>query len=177
MVNRTVKIKRKTGAMTVDAVLWTGIRDLILEARRTVVRGVNAALVWTNFEIGRRIVEYEQSGRRRAVYSEETLRTLSRRLTAEFGKGYSVTNLQEMREFYLTYGKQQTLSVKSQNEKSATASRISEKQISQTLSAKSTVDPKSETLSRISPDVFPLSWSHYVFLGLSPGSGFISSII
>jgi len=120
MVNRAVKIKRKTGAITVDTVLWSDVRDLILEARRTVVRGVNAALVWTNFEIGRRIVEYEQKGKSRAEYAEETLKSLSQKLTAEFGKGYSVDNLQRMRAFYIMY------------QKYATVSRISEKQITQT---------------------------------------------
>jgi len=125
--------------MTVDTVLWSDVRDLILEARRNVVRGVNAALVWTNFEIGRRIVEHEQRGKARAEYAEETLKSLSQKLTAEFGKGYSVDNLQRMRAFYLIY------------QKYATLSRISEKKISQTV-------------SRISPSAFPLSWSHYVFL-------------
>jgi hypothetical protein len=128
MVNRAVKIKRKTGAMTVDTVLWSDVRDLILEARRTVVRGVNAALVWTNFEIGRRIVEYEQKGKSRAEYAEETLKSLSQKLTAEFGKGYSVDNLQRMRAFYIMY------------QKYATVSRISEKQITQTESGKSGED-------------------------------------
>lgn len=91
------KKRDKARLRSTDASLWSEIRDLILEARRTVVRGVNAALVWTNFEIVRRIVEHEQRGRRRAAYSAEILKTLSSRLTAEFGKRYSVTNLQEMR--------------------------------------------------------------------------------
>jgi predicted nuclease of restriction endonuclease-like (RecB) superfamily len=196
MAKNPKKTDRKSSHQRTDTVLWSGIRDLILEARRTVARGVNAALVWTNFEIGRRIVEYEQGGRRRAAYSEETLKGLSSRLTAEFGKGYSVTNLQQMRQFFLMFGKQQTVSVKSQDPKYATPSRISKKQISQTVSAKSSedisdssieivqtafaqsgltakaqtvsgqspIDRKSATVSRISPSVFPLSWSHYVFL-------------
>jgi len=196
MAKNPKKTDRKSSDQRTDTVLWSGIRDLILEARRTVARGVNAALVWTNFEIGRRIVEYEQGGRRRAAYSEETLKGLSSRLTAEFGKGYSVTNLQQMRQFFLMFGKQQTVSVKSQDPKYAIPSRISKKQIWQTVSAKSSedisdssleivqtafpqsgltakaqtvpgqspVDRKSATVSRISPSVFPISWSHYVFL-------------
>ncbi len=124
-MGRNIRKSGKPGLQRNDASLWSGIRDLIIEARRTVARGVNAALVWTNFEIGRRIVEYEQGGRRRAAYSEETLKGLSSRLTAEFGKGYSVTNLQQMRQFFLMFGKQQTVSVKSQDPKYATPSRIS----------------------------------------------------
>ncbi len=62
MAKNPKKIDQKPGDGRSDVSLWTGIRDLILEARRTVARGVNAALVWTNFEIGRRIVEHEQGG-------------------------------------------------------------------------------------------------------------------
>jgi len=187
MVNRTMKKKRKTGAVTVDTVLWSDVRDLILEARRTVVRGVNAALVWTNFEIGRRIVEYEQKGKSRAEYAERTIRRLAQRLTSEFGEGYSFRNLNLMRKFYLIYGEKnrivQTVSAQSSAAaKSATPSRISGGQISQTLSPKSTIEQKIQTLSglsesapsepaekyekpsRISDVSFRLSWSHYVFL-------------
>src|SRR4030042_2140474 len=152
MINSPKESDEKSSGRQADASLLSGIRDLILEARRAVVRGVNAALVWTNFEIGRRIIEYEQSGKRRAEYAEETLKRLSRRLVLEFGRGYSERNLELMRNFFLTYNKY------------ATPSRISEGQISQTLSAKSPEGRKSATVSRISPDVFRLSWSHYVFL-------------
>jgi hypothetical protein len=51
--------------------LWSDIRDLILDARRTVARGVNATMVWTNFKIGRQIVEYEQGGKKRAERENE----------------------------------------------------------------------------------------------------------
>ena len=78
MANNPKKTDKKSGTRQTDALLLSGIRELILEARRTVVRGVNAALVWTNFEIGRRIIEYEQSGKKRAEYAEETLKRLSR---------------------------------------------------------------------------------------------------
>jgi len=152
MAKKPEKIERKIDAQQTENLLWSDVRDLILEARRTVARGVNAALVWTNFEIGQRIVEHEQKGKARAEYAEETLKSLSQKLTAEFGKGYSVDNLQRIRAFYLMY------------QKYATVSRISEKQISKTVSAKSPVDRKSATVSRISPSGFPLSWSHYVFL-------------
>ena len=57
------------------------------------------------------IVVYEQDGKDRAAYGERTLKELFRRLVSEVGRGYSVTNLQLMRRFYLTYQKQQTVSV------------------------------------------------------------------
>ena len=85
--------------------LIRNIKTLIEEAKNQVVRSVNTTMLITYFEIGRMIVEYEQKGQHRAEYAKETLLTLSRALNDEFGKGYSVDNLQLMRNFYLTYQK------------------------------------------------------------------------
>lgn len=79
------------------------IKSLIEEAKKQVVRNVNTTMLITYFEIGRMIIEYEQKGRQRAEYAKETLKTLSTALTDEFGKGYSVDNLENCRKFYLTY--------------------------------------------------------------------------
>ena len=86
------------------------IADLLKQARNTVVKAVNSTMVMTYFEIGKMIVEEEQGGSRRAEYGKQILKELSDRLTKEFGKGFSVTNLQQMKVFYLTYEKQQTVS-------------------------------------------------------------------
>jgi hypothetical protein len=67
-------------------------------------------MVLTYFEIGRRIVEEEQNGEERAEYGKEHIPDLSRLLTKEFGKGFSATNLKQMRTFYIIYQKRQTLS-------------------------------------------------------------------
>lgn len=67
------------------------------------------------------IIEEEQNGKERADYGKQLLSDLSQTLTKEFGKGFSVTNLQQMRQFYTVYSKKQTLSVKS--EKSQILSR------------------------------------------------------
>ena len=64
-------------------------------------RGVDLVQVHTNFEIGRRIVEEELRGKDRAAYGEEIVRTLAERLTGEFGRGFSLSNLKSMRQFYL----------------------------------------------------------------------------
>ncbi|MGC4051118.1 MAG: PDDEXK nuclease domain-containing protein [Paludibaculum sp.] len=88
-------------AVQVGAEFVDGIRGLIASARITVARGVDLVQVYTNFEIGRRIVEEEQRGQDRAAYGEEVIRTLSERLTAEFGKGFSLSNVKSMRQFYL----------------------------------------------------------------------------
>ena len=92
--------------------LYQTIKTLLHDARNQVVRSVNVTMVHTYFEIGRLIVEHEQKGQEKALYGQETLKDLSTHLSKEFGKGFSVTNLQQMRAFYLAYQKQQTPSVK-----------------------------------------------------------------
>jgi len=87
------------------------ITDLLKQARIKVVKTVNQTMVVTYYEIGRMIVEEEQGGSERAEYGKHILKELSKRLSVEFGKGFSVTNIQQMKTFYLTYQKQQTLSV------------------------------------------------------------------
>ena len=77
------------------------IRDFIFAARKAAVRNINTMQVLMNYEIGRRIVKHEQSGKERAAYGKELLKALSGRLTKEFGKGFSLTNLKLMRQFYL----------------------------------------------------------------------------
>ena len=90
------------------------ISDLLNEARKRVLQTVNHTMVLTYFEIGRMIVEEEQNGKERADYGKQLLSELSNSLNKEFGKGFSITNLQQMRQFYFVYSKQQTLSVKSE---------------------------------------------------------------
>lgn len=82
---------------------FSQIVDLLQSARNKVVQTVNQTMVLTYFEIGRMLVEEEQNGKNRAEYGKSLLRDLSKVLTKEFGKGFSVTNIQQMRRFYLTY--------------------------------------------------------------------------
>lgn len=79
------------------------IIDLIEQSRNQVIKQVNSTMVLTYYEIGRLIVENEQNGEIRAKYGKKILAELSYRLTQEFGKGFSVDNLENMRRFYLTY--------------------------------------------------------------------------
>jgi len=130
--------------------LVTEIRDLVQSARRTAAQNVNTLQVVTNFEIGRRIVEYEQRGSKRAAYGKQTLIELSIQLNKEFGRGFSATNLEYMRRFYLDY--HETVP-----------------QIPQTVSGKlpaktPTETPISQTVSDQFIPRFTLSWSHYIFL-------------
>lgn len=150
--------------------LFDDIKQLIEQARNFVVQNVNTTLVYTNYNIGRMIVEDEQQGKERAAYAKKTLMNLSKRLTKDFGKGYSVDNLQYMRNFYSLYCNRiyETLSRKSgimqtpsaQLKKYETVSRKSanseSQSILQTVSAKSLISQFQFH--------FPLSWSHYSFL-------------
>jgi len=127
------KLERNT-----QADFYNKIVNLLKEARKGVVQTVNKTMVYTYFEIGRMIVEEEQKGKERAAYGKQILKGLSEKLRLEFGKGFSVTNLKQMRQFYLSYSIGQTLS--DEFEKSETVS-----------------------LNFNTPD-FQLSWSHYLFL-------------
>jgi hypothetical protein len=117
--------------------LYTRIATPISQACQSIVKNINYTMVYTHFEISRMILEDEQQGNAKAAYEAKTLKELSRKLSANFGKGFSERNLEQIRYFYLVYSK---------------------RQISQTLSAKSTGPKKSRTLF----DQFNLSWSHYL---------------
>ena len=92
--------------------LYGQIAELIQSARKQVATQVNTALLVTYWNVGRIIVEDEQKSEFRAEYGKQVLKELSKRLTKDFGKGFSVSNLQYMKKFYLKYQKQQTVSVK-----------------------------------------------------------------
>ena len=113
----------------------SGIAELLAAARRQAARSVNAVLTATYWETGRRIVEFEQKGKKRAGYGETVLEQLASYLTQKLGRGFSRQNLQQMRQFYLAHPADK---------------------IRQTVSGEFTLT----TLAR----AFPLSWSHYVRL-------------
>ena len=85
--------------------LYIKIAELLQTARQSVVKNINHTMVLTYWEIGRMIVEEEQQGKERAEYGKQVLKELSTKLTKEFGKGFSVDNLQNMRLFYHAYPK------------------------------------------------------------------------
>ena len=88
------------------------IGDLLAAARSNVARQVNSELLSTYWNIGRIIAEYEQTVPERADYGKQTLKELSKALTNEFGKGFSRANLYNMRQFYLSYEKVQSVTGK-----------------------------------------------------------------
>lgn len=81
------------------------IKTLIAEARAQVSREVNTAMLTTYWHVGRVIVEREQNGKFKAQYGKGLLPELSKQLTLELGRGFSKSNLYNMREFYLSYPK------------------------------------------------------------------------
>ena len=116
--------------------LVTGISDLLEDARRTVARSANSVVVAAYWEIGRRIVEFEQGGRPRAEYGDELLGRLGRDLARKYGRGYSAPALYRMRAFFTNWQILSTPSIKLQLHEN----------------------------TAIMSNSFPLSWSHYVRL-------------
>ncbi|MGO9230069.1 MAG: PDDEXK nuclease domain-containing protein [Bryobacteraceae bacterium] len=144
------------------------IRALVAGARATVARGVDLIQVHTNFEIGRRIVQEEQRGKDRAAYGKEIVRELAERLTGEFGRGFSLSNLKSMRQFYLQNQYRIGQSLTGQfNAPAIGQSPTGQLAIFQSLSGKSGAAPIAQTASgelAPPPRPFTLSWTHYVFL-------------
>ena len=84
-----------------------GVSDVLLRAQKNAKTAVNLAMVYAYFEIGRMIVEEEQHGENRAAYGTQLLKELSAYLSSRFGKGYSVGNLKNIRQFYKVYSTDQ----------------------------------------------------------------------
>jgi len=127
----------------------SGIVELLTAARSAAARNVNSIMTATYWEIGRRIVELEQQGAARAKYGDELIKQLAKDLSSQFGRGFGVVNLSQMKRFFLVWP---------------------EKRIFQTLSEKSS-DPQltkeihgNTSSSLIIADPLPLPWSAYVRL-------------
>jgi len=121
---------------------YNQIVDLLQSARQQVLRTVNKTMVLTYYKIGEIIIEKEQEGKKRAEYGKALLKNLSEVLTKEFGKGFSIYNLERMRKFYFTYKNRNI-----EQDNSTTVLRKSETEISATVLRN-----------------FELSWSHYLTL-------------
>ena len=155
--------------------LFLSIKELIQQSQRQVVQNVNSTMVFTYFEIGRMIVEHEQNGKMRADYAKETLKILSDKLTYQFGKGYSIDNLERIRKFYLIYNNRISASVMRKLENNRRLSQnIIGNQKSASLMRKSKINIenkninndklKSASVMRKFKIPFSLSWTHYLLL-------------
>lgn len=151
---------------TSESLDYSGIHGQIVAlletARQAAARSVNALMTASYWEIGRRIVEFEQGGQDRAAYGHALLKRLSVDLTTRFGRGFSERNLEQMRLFYMAWPPEQI----SQTPSAKLAAPV----ISQTASGESTASAISATvylnsgvLTAMAP-AFPLPWSAYVRL-------------
>ena len=91
------------------AKLYKEISNILRTARATAYKAVNFAMVTSYWAIGRVIVEDEQNGNERAEYGKAVLEELSKRLTADFGKGFDVRELRKIRQFYLEFKNRDSL--------------------------------------------------------------------
>jgi predicted nuclease of restriction endonuclease-like (RecB) superfamily len=132
--------------------LLTGVVGLLEQARRYSARSINAVMTATYWEIGRRVVEHEQSGRKRAGYGQELIKRLAADLSSKFGRGFSSRNLFLMREFYLAWPILQTPSAKLLDTETG---RLDSRQLR---------TPSQEAADGKSRPQFPLPWSHYLRL-------------
>lgn len=150
-----------------------GIGKLLEASRHTTARAVNSLMTATYWEVGRRIVEFEQGGKERAAYGEELLRRLAEDLTARFGRGFSYTNLNKYRQFYLAYPHEKIAAALSGKRAPAILPTVSEESTAKgaapilpTLSGEleiSATASRKLTLGDLAK-AFPLPWSHYVLL-------------
>lgn len=83
--------------------LVRSVRTVLIHSRQSLQQTVNTTMVQTYWQVGRLIVEDEQQGKTRASYGKQVLTQLANILTAEFGKGFDRSNLNNMRQFYLVY--------------------------------------------------------------------------
>ena len=83
--------------------LFVAIKEIIIQAKQIAYRSNNSILLKMYWEIGKLIVEDEQGGKAKAAYGKAVLKTLSKRLTLEFGKGFDERNLNNIRAFYLSF--------------------------------------------------------------------------
>ncbi len=149
--NRSVVEQTASAVPTGYVDVRSGIVELLNAARHAAARNINALMTASYWEIGRRIVEAEQRGKRRAGYGEHLIQRLSLDLTQQFGRGFSARNLEQMRQFYLTRAIPQTVSAESP------------KQFTTAVAKKSQTASAPLVWSELA-NAFSLPWSAYVRL-------------
>jgi predicted nuclease of restriction endonuclease-like (RecB) superfamily len=141
-------VKKKAVAARASAIdtLFARVVAILEQARARVVRSVNREMILAYWHIGREVIEHQQGGHKRAAYGEVVLEQLSHRLTAAFGRGFDVTNLRKMRQFYRMFEIRDALRLESADAKRDTPRLDSD--------LENTRLPVSDALS----------WSHYRLL-------------
>jgi predicted nuclease of restriction endonuclease-like (RecB) superfamily len=147
--------------MTKDKIM-NNISDKIIalveQARQSIVKNVNSAMVFTYYHIGKILVEEWQKGEKKAEYGTQLVANISANLTKTFGKGFSTDNLERMRKFFLLYSNSsKELRSSAVFQKSAIVLRISD---DSQISANTLRIFDSEQKIKF----LPIGWSHYLFL-------------
>jgi predicted nuclease of restriction endonuclease-like (RecB) superfamily len=137
--------------------LFDNIKNLLAEARKSIVRNINQTMVHTYFEIGRMIVEDEQKGKSKADYRERIIQDLSKKLTKKFGRGFSKRNLEQMRQFYNTYSINRTM----YDQFTPIAQTMSAQSVELQNKHNGAYTAENKSLPTCN---FVLSWSHYLKL-------------
>jgi len=86
----------------IEKSFYSEISTILFSARQKAYTAINHSMIEAYWKIGRRIVEEEQNGKDRAIYGAFIIKELAKHLTNEFGKGFSIANLANFRQFYLT---------------------------------------------------------------------------
>ena len=150
--------------------MFSSVIELLDAARRASARVVNTLMTATYWEIGRRIVEHEQGGEKRAGYGEELIEGMSHDLTQKYGRGFGVIQLRTMRQFYQTYPTPEKIqseirqSVIDESSAGVLPAPIRQSSIDEFNRWSSVKHGRAlEHLGQIAR-VFPLPWTHYVRL-------------
>ena len=130
------------------------ISNVIDAARRSAVRSVNCIMTAAYWLIGRRIVEFEQSGEKRAEYGLALIEKLSGDLTAKFGRGFGAVNLSQMKKFYLLWPAERIFQTPSEKSQALPGPQWHQA-ILQTLSEESQAS-SAEIVLRSAAELFPL---------------------
>ena len=165
--------RRKTALTPAQQTLYRDIRAVLESARSSAYRAVNVAMVQAYWQVGRLIVEHEQGGQKRATYGEAVLDARSERLTTDFGKGFTTTNLKYMRSFYLAFPIRHALRDESAEPARVNAPGSASDKAMKRNAARSKLpirhalrDKSAATLAQHLPAVLrpELSWTHYRLL-------------
>ena len=105
----------KTGIEKSNPGFVSDVKTILEQARKRAYQSVNSSMVQAYWLVGKRIVQEEQDGKERAGYGEAVIKKLSIALTADFGKGFSFANLNNFRQFYLTYPDKENCEMESGN--------------------------------------------------------------
>lgn len=102
-INHSLPMKKENTISLYNPDFVREIKQIVTQARQKAYAAINSAMVDAYWQMGKRIVEQEQQGKDRADYGSQLLKSLSKELTVEFGRGFSANSLYYFRQFYLAF--------------------------------------------------------------------------